>query len=117
MRAKTIEYKHIMDDNAGGYYNQHVYIIHRIANMVVTDIIRQRICNSFRWFSQKFDIILKILLNNTKMSSYKNYFITQNDKEMYFEQFPPGIIITFHACFKIQLFYVSVSIHSHWTTC
>ena len=25
MRAKTIEYKHIMDDNAGGYYDQHVY--------------------------------------------------------------------------------------------
>ena len=32
MRAKTIEYKHIMDDNAGGYYDQHVYITHRIAN-------------------------------------------------------------------------------------
>ena len=50
MRAKTIEYKHIMDDNAGGYYDQHVYITHRIANMVVRDIIRQRICNSFRDF-------------------------------------------------------------------
>ena len=48
MRAKTIEYKHIMDDNAGGYYDQHVYITHRIANMVVRDIIRQRISNSFR---------------------------------------------------------------------
>ena len=24
MRAKTIEYKHIMDDNAGGYHDQHV---------------------------------------------------------------------------------------------
>ena len=47
MRAKTIEYKHIMNDNAGGYYDQHVYITHRIANMVVRDIIRQRICNSF----------------------------------------------------------------------
>ena len=47
MRAKTIEYKHIMDDNAGSYYDQHVYITHRIANMVVRDIIRQRICNSF----------------------------------------------------------------------
>ena len=46
MRAKTIEYKHIMDDIAGGYYDQHVYITHRIANMVVRDIIRQRICNS-----------------------------------------------------------------------
>ena len=31
MRAKPIEYKHIMDDNAGGYYDQHVYITHRIA--------------------------------------------------------------------------------------
>ena len=69
MRAKTIEYKHIMDDNAGGYYDQHVYITHRIANKVVRDIIRQRICNSFRWFSLKFDNILQILLNNTKMSS------------------------------------------------
>ena len=48
MRAKTTEYKYIMDDNAGGYYDEHVYIIHRIANMVVRDIIRQRICNSFR---------------------------------------------------------------------
>ena len=47
MRAKTIEYKHIMDDNAGGYYDQNVYITHRIAKMVVRDI-RQRICNSFR---------------------------------------------------------------------
>ena len=46
--AKTIEYKDIMDDNVGGYYDQHVYIIHRIANMVVRDIVRQRICNSFR---------------------------------------------------------------------
>ena len=43
MRAKTIEYKHIMDDNRGGYYNQHVYITHRIANMVVRVIILQRI--------------------------------------------------------------------------
>ena len=34
MRAKTIEYKHIMDDNIGGYYDQRVYITHRIANMV-----------------------------------------------------------------------------------
>ena len=25
MRANTIEYKQIMDDNAGGYYDQHVY--------------------------------------------------------------------------------------------
>ena len=32
-----------MDDNAGGYYDQNVYITHRIANMVVIDIIRQRI--------------------------------------------------------------------------
>ena len=32
MRAKIIEYKRIMDDNAG---DQHVYITHRIANMVV----------------------------------------------------------------------------------
>ena len=46
MRAKTIEYKHIMEDHAGGYYDQHVYITHRIANMVMRDIIRQRICNS-----------------------------------------------------------------------
>ena len=32
MRAKTIEYKHIMDDNARGYYDQsmYVYITHRI---------------------------------------------------------------------------------------
>ena len=50
MRAQTIEYKDIMDDNAGGYYDQHVYNTHRIANMVVRDI-RQRISNSFRWFS------------------------------------------------------------------
>ena len=48
MRAKTIEYKHLMDNNAGGYYYQNVYITHRIANMVVRDIIRQRVCNSFR---------------------------------------------------------------------
>ena len=41
-----MEYKHIMDDNADGYYDQHVYITHRIANMVVRDIIHQRICNS-----------------------------------------------------------------------
>ena len=47
MRAKTIEYKHIMDANAGGYYDQDVYITYRIANMVVRDIIRQRICNYF----------------------------------------------------------------------
>ena len=40
MRAKTIEYKHIIDGNAGGYYDQQVYITHRIANMVVSDIIR-----------------------------------------------------------------------------
>ena len=51
MRAKTTEYKHIMDDNPGGYHDQHGYITHRIANMVVRDIIRQRICNSFQWFS------------------------------------------------------------------
>ena len=48
MRAKTIEYKHIMDDNAGGYYDQHVYITHILENMVVRGVIRQRICNSFR---------------------------------------------------------------------
>ena len=48
MRAKTIEYKHILDDNAGGYYDQHVYITHRIATMVVRDIIRQIICNSLQ---------------------------------------------------------------------
>ena len=47
MRAKTIEYKHIMDDNAGGYYDQYAYITHRIANTVVRDIIRRGICNSF----------------------------------------------------------------------
>ena len=46
MRAKTIE--HIMDGNAGGYNDQHVYITHGIENMIVRDIIRQRICNSFR---------------------------------------------------------------------
>ena len=69
MRAKTIEYKHIMDDNADDYYDQHVYITHRIANLVVRDIIRQRIWNSFRWFSYKFAKILQILHNNTKMSS------------------------------------------------
>ena len=51
MRAKTIEYKHIMDDNAGGFYDQHVYITHRTANMVVRDSIRQRICKSFRRLS------------------------------------------------------------------
>ena len=69
MRAKTIEYKHIMDDNAGSYYDQHVYITYRLENMVVRDIIRQRICNYFWWFSSKFDNILQILLNNAKMSS------------------------------------------------
>ena len=46
MRAKTIECKHIMDDNASGYYDQHIYITHRIANKVVRNIIRQRIRNS-----------------------------------------------------------------------
>ena len=45
MRAKIIEYKHIIDDNAGGNYDQHVYITHRIANR---DIIRHIKCNSFR---------------------------------------------------------------------
>ena len=40
--AKTIEYKHIMDDNAGGYYDQHVYISHRIANMVMRAIIKSK---------------------------------------------------------------------------
>ena len=57
MRAKTIEQKHIMDDNAGGYYDQLVYITHRIANMVLRDIIRQRICNFFikiQQYSQNF---------------------------------------------------------------
>ena len=48
MRAKTIEYMRIVDDNAGGYYDQHVCITHRIANMIVRDFILQRICNSFR---------------------------------------------------------------------
>ena len=48
MGAKNIEYNHIMDDNARGYYDQHVCITYRIANMVVRDIIRQRICNYFR---------------------------------------------------------------------
>ena len=38
----------IRDDNAGGDYNQHVYITHGIANMVMRDIIRHRICNSFQ---------------------------------------------------------------------
>ena len=47
MKENAIEYKHIMDDNAGSYYDQHVYITDRIANMVVINIIRQRICNSF----------------------------------------------------------------------
>ena len=28
MRAKTIKYEDIMDDNAGGYYDQLVYITH-----------------------------------------------------------------------------------------
>ena len=65
----TIEYKHIMDDNAGGYYDQHVYITHRIANMCVRDVVRQRICNSFRWFKKEIDNIINILLNNTKISS------------------------------------------------
>ena len=51
MSAKTIEYTYIIDDNAGGYYDQHVYNTHIIANMIVRDIIRQRICNSFRLFS------------------------------------------------------------------
>ena len=46
--AKTIEYMHIVDDNAGSYYDQHAYITHRIANMVVRDSVHQRICNSFR---------------------------------------------------------------------
>ena len=47
MRVKTIEYKH-MDDNGGGYYDQHGYITNKIAIMVVRDIIHQRICNTFR---------------------------------------------------------------------
>ena len=34
MKEKTIEYKHIMDDNAGGYYDQHDNSTHRIANMM-----------------------------------------------------------------------------------
>ena len=25
MRAKIVEYKHIMNDNAGGYYDQHLH--------------------------------------------------------------------------------------------
>ena len=47
MRVKTIEYKLIKDDNAGGCYDQHVYITHRIANMVVSDIIRQKYVTIF----------------------------------------------------------------------
>ena len=91
-----VDYKHIIDDNAGGYYDQHVYITHRIAIMVVRDFIRQRIRNSFGVIFIKFDNILKILLNK---KNEKNYFFTQIDKEMYFEQVPPLIIIAFHACF------------------
>ena len=57
MTAKTIEFKHIMDDNAGGYYDQHVYITYRIANMVVRNIIRKRTCNSSCWISSLSPII------------------------------------------------------------
>ena len=39
MRAKTTENKNIMDDSVGGYYNQHVYITHRIANMNIFGIL------------------------------------------------------------------------------
>ena len=82
MGAKTIEYKHIIDENAGGYYDQHVYITHRIASMVVRDIIRQRICNSFRRLSTKFDYILQMLLNNTKMSSLIKKCILSNFRRL-----------------------------------
>ena len=44
-----------MDDNAGGYYDQHVYITHRIANMVRA-IIRQRTCNTFGIFNKNSTI-------------------------------------------------------------
>ena len=66
MRAKTIEYKHIMADNAGGYYDQHVYITPRIANMVMRDIIRQRICNSFSDFNKNSTIFSKLCLITQK---------------------------------------------------
>ena len=39
MRAKTIEYKHIMDDNAGAYYDRHDYITHRMANIWSGEIL------------------------------------------------------------------------------
>ena len=41
-----------MDANAGGYYDQHAYITHKIANMIVRNIIRIRICNSFGDFQK-----------------------------------------------------------------
>ena len=76
MRAKTIEYKHIIDDNAGGYYDQHVYITHRIANMVVRDIIRQRICNYFCDFHKISTIFSKFCLITQKCAHRKLFFYT-----------------------------------------
>ena len=88
-------------------------VTHRTANMFVRDILRQKICNASPSFSKNVDNIFKILLNNTKMSSWKNYFFTQINKEMYFEQFPPFIIIASMLVFKYDFFNVSVSIQSH----
>ena len=62
MRAKTIDYEHVMDDNAGGNYDQHVYITHRIANMAVRDIIRQR-----NYISMHFE--MKIVHQSIKKTS------------------------------------------------
>ena len=75
-----------MDDNAGGYYDQHVYIIHRISNMVVRDIIRQRICNYFDDF-HKISTIFSTFCLITQKWDRRKIILSQIDKEMYFEQF------------------------------
>ena len=65
MRAKTIEYKRIMDDNASGYYDKHIYITHRIANMV------EEYVTLFRDFHKNSTILYKFCLIKQKWARRK----------------------------------------------
>ena len=74
MRAKTIEYKHIMDDNAGVYYDQHVYITHRIANMVVRDVFIKEYLIIFVDFHKNSTIFSKFCLITQKWALRNIFF-------------------------------------------
>ena len=63
--------------------------------MVVRDIIRHRRYLFLVVFNKKSKIISKFCLITQKIASRKIIFLTQIDKEMYFEQFPPFIIIAY----------------------